>query len=193
MAGRHPWMLQAMAEAVLSTDVRSRALDCFYERVAFHFEYLWNTMDEGMRTTVLALSLLELDRWAHSKLNVRELEKVSNCATQLDELAELGLAEQVKTGLGQHLLVLHDQRWRVGTQAFAWWLRDAVIAEGRLKCATTYEATTYQEWRRQQRYRLLTQAQMDWLARVVPNTPEWSGRDAESRALLAAWLKGENR
>lgn len=184
VAGRHPFLLQAMSAILLSTTGNDhlRASERFYKQFAFHFKSLWYSLDQRMRLAALALSLLELSRWTNSKLNVEELLRGAIFGWQLDELAARGLAEQVGTG-GNSRDVWHPKQWRVGTQAFAWWVRDVLIPASRQEAPLTIDEP-YQ-------YRLLlTQAESDWLASIVPNTPEWTGRGAESRALFEALLGG---
>lgn len=199
VAGRHPWMLQAMA-ATLSQDHDHRsAAERFYEQFAFHFKSLWYPLKHRIRMAALVLSLLELSRWTNSKLNVEELVKVPIFGWHLDELAARGLATQegrsasaqgeravVRTAYGADLYVWRGGLWRVGTPAFAWWVRDVLIPASRQEAPLTVDEP-YQ-------YRfLLTEAQSDWLRGVVPNTPEWTGRSSSARALFFALLKGESR
>ena len=197
VAGHHPFLLQAMA-ATLSKDHDHRsAAERFYEQFAFHFKSLWYTLEHRIRLTALVLSLLELSRWTNSKLNVEELVKVPIFGWHLDELAVRGLATQVgsepqaaraeravvRTVYGSHLYVWRGELWRVGTPAFAWWVRDVLIPASRQQAALTVDEEHYRF--------LLTEAQSDWLASVVPNTPEWLGRSSSARALFFALLKGE--
>jgi len=197
VAGRHPFLLQAMSAILLSTTGNDhlRAAERFYKQFAFHFKSLWYSLDHRARLAALVLSLLELSRWTNSKLNVEELYRVTIFGWQLDELAARGLAEQVGTGKSEgsvpfaslpHLYVWRGKLWRVVTPTFAWWVRDVLIPASRQEAPLTID-DPYQ-------YRLLlTQAQSDWLVSVVPNTPEWTGRGAEGRALFEALLKGEDR
>ena len=63
VAGRHPFLLQALCAALAETtgsDRQARAAELFYERIAFHFDDLWRTLDDRTRTTAVILSLVEL-------------------------------------------------------------------------------------------------------------------------------------
>ena len=187
VAGRHPFLLQAMAAAMVETtgdDRQVRAAECFYERISFHFDDLWRTLDDRTRTTAVILSLVELGgRALGQDFAYGEIEKVDAFGPELRKLAKRGLAEQVGEGWQfdrEHLLLWRGGRWTVGAQAFAWWVRDVIIAEAR-------RVPTYDEWLAKKRYRfLLTQEQWDWLVGAVRNAPEWAvrGVGALGRALF---------
>jgi hypothetical protein len=177
VAGRHPFLLQALAGVLLETvgdERRTRAAECFYERVSFHFDDLWRTLDDRTRTTAVILSLLELGgRALGQEFAYGEIERVESFGPELRKLAERGLAEQVGEGWQfdhRHLLLWRGERWTVGMQAFAWWVRDVIIAECR-------RVPAYDEWLAKKRYRLLlTQEQWDWLVSAVRGAPEWAVR-----------------
>ena len=187
VAGRYPFLLQAMAATLLETggdDRQARAAERFYERITFHFDDLWYVLDDRTRTTVVILSLLELGgRALGQDFAYGEIERVDAFGPELRKLAERGLAEQVGEGWQfdwEHLLLWRGERWTVGIQAFAWWVRDVVVAESR-------RVPAYDEWLANKRYRfLLTQGQWDRLANTVHDAPEWAmrGVGALARALF---------
>jgi len=175
VAGHHPFLLQAMAATLLETpgdDRHARAAEAFYDRISFHFDDLWRTLDDRTRTTAVILSLVELGKRAlGQRFACGEIENVPAFGPELRKLAERGLAEQVGKGWQfdtEHLLLWRGEQWTVGAQAFAWWVRDVVIAEAR-------RVPAYDEWLADKRYRfLLTQEQWDWLVGMVRNMPEWA-------------------
>ncbi len=177
VAGRHPYLLQAMVATLLETrgdERQARAAELFYERTAFHFDDLWRTLDDRTRTTAVILALMELGgRALGQEFNFREIERVDAFGPELRNLAERGLAEHVGEGWQfdrQHLLVWRGERWTVGCQAFAWWVRDVVIAGSRTVPA-------YNEWLANKRYHfLLTQQQWDSLIKLVRRAPPWAVR-----------------
>jgi hypothetical protein len=187
VAGRHPFLLQAMAAILLETagnDCQARAAEMFYDQISFHFDDLWRNLDDHTRTAAVILSLVELGGQALGQnFAYGEIEKVDALGPELKKLAERGLAEQVGESWQfdrEHLLVWRGGQWTVGTQAFAWWVRDVVIAEAR-------RVPSYDEWLANKRYRcLLTQQQWDWLFSTVRNAPEWAvrGVGALARALF---------
>lgn len=195
LAGRHPFLLQAMAAALTETPGNQRhslAAERFYERIAFHFDDLWRTLDDRTRTTAVILSLVELGGQALGRsFAYGEIEKADAFGPELRRLAERGLAEQVGQGWQfdwQHLLLWRGERWTVGAQAFTWWVRDVVIAG-------TRQVPAYDEWLINKRYLipgLLTQQQWDWLVGTVRKAPDWlaKGIGELARALLDALLKG---
>jgi len=173
VAGYHPYLLQAMAATLLETkgdDRQARAAENFYERISFHFDDLWDTLDNRTRTTGVILSLIELGKRAlGQKFACGEIEKIKTFGPELCRLAERGLAKRAEKGWKldlRHLLLWQGERWTVGTQAFAWWVRDVVIAEAR-------QLPAYEEWLANKRYRsLLTQEQWSWLIDTVRNAPK---------------------
>jgi hypothetical protein len=187
VAGCHPFLLQAMAMALAETtgdDRQAYAAERFYERISFHFDDLWHGLDDHTRTTAVILSLMELGgRALGQDFTYGEIEKVDAFGPELHKLVERGLAEQVGEGWRfdyKHLLLWRGEQWTIGAQAFAWWVRDVVIAEAR-------RVPTYDEWLADKRYRfVLTQEQWDWLIGTLRTTPEWTlrGVAALARALF---------
>lgn len=208
VAGPHPFLLQAMAATLLETTdrtanspspsigrggwgVRAGAAERFYERIAFHFDDVWSTLDDRTRTTAVILSLLELGGQVYGEeFNYGEIERSDIFGQELDKLADLGLAEQVSRGISfnwSRALIWRDGQWRVAAQAFAWWVRDVVITQAR-------QVPTYDQWLHNKRYRfLLTQQQWDGLVTLVRHAPPWAVRGVGglAQALWNALWKGE--
>lgn len=165
MAGPHPYRLQAMAAAVQDypEDIL-QAAETFYERVDGHFHDVWRYLSESHRLTVLLLALMSLDGRARGEaFNYGEIENPRRFERELRDLEALGLAEAHRSGKSlrwdpRHFLIWRGgTSWQIGSLAFAWWLRDHVVAE-----KVTLESVD--EFLRQKRYRLfLTQAQWDTL------------------------------
>lgn len=87
----------------------------------------------------------------------------------------------------QHLLLWQGERWTVGAQAFAWWMRDVIISQSRT-------VPGYEDWLAQKRYRLLlTQQQWDALVGAVSKAPQWAvgGVGSLARALFKELLRRE--
>jgi hypothetical protein len=187
VAGCHPFLLQAMAAALVETagdDRQAHAAERFYERISFHFDDLWRELDDRTRTTAVILSLVELGkRSLGRRFACGEIENTAAFGPELRKLAERGLAGRAGEGWQfdrEHLLLWRGERWTVGAQAFAWWVRDVAIAEIR-------RVPTYDEWLVNKRYcLLLTQEQWDWLLGTVRNAPQWAvrGVGALGRALF---------
>jgi len=195
VAGAHPFLLQAMAatltEADPGDDRLTRAAETFYDRISFHFDDLWRTLDDSTRTTAVILSLVELGGRALGRdFAYGEIEAVDAFGPELRELAERGLAESVDIDAGwqfdwEHLLVWRGGRWTIGAQAFAWWVRDVVIAHSR-------NVPTFDEWLTNKRYRLLlTEEQWRKLTETVQKAPDWAVRGVGglARALVDELLK----
>ncbi len=175
MTGPHPYRLQAMAAAVQDypEDIL-QAAETFYKRVDGHFHDVWRYLSESHRLTVMLLALMALDGSARGEaFNYGEIENPRRFERELRDLETLGLAERHRSGKSllwdpRHLLIWRDgTSWRIGSLAFAWWLRDHVVAE-------KITLASVDEFLRQKRYRLfLTQEQWDILyqsARASKNT-----------------------
>jgi hypothetical protein len=194
VAGRHPFTLQAMAAAMLETtgvDRQARAAEAFYERVCFHFDDLWHSLDDSTRTTALILSLVELGgRALGEDFAYGEIEQVDAFGPELQRLAEQGLAEKVGDNWQfdtRHLLLWRGGRWTIGAQAFTWWVRDVVIARSR-------RVPTYDEWVTNKHYRfLLTQEMWDRLLGALRHAPDWAVRGVAglARALVEELVRGQ--
>jgi hypothetical protein len=193
IAGRHPFLLQASTAALQATtgsDRHARAAELFYDWISFHFDDLWRTLDDRTRTTAVILSLVEMGGRALGRdFAFGEIENVDAFGPELRKLAERGLAEQAGEGWQfdrEHLLLWRGERWTVGAQAFAWWVRDVVIAGDR-------NVPTFDEWLTKKQYKLiLTQEQWDLLIRAMRNAPDWAVRGVAglARALFKELTAG---
>lgn len=183
VAGRNPYLLQAMAAALLETppskDRGEKAAETFYRRAAIqYFDDLWAHMDDDTRTIAVILALQELGgRALGNGFNFGEIERVDRYGPELQKLAERGLAEQLETRRrgwiwdGKNLLVWRGQRWGLGCAAFSWWARDVIVA-------STRSIPRYDEWLKQKKYvGLLTQKQ-------------WDDANALLRKIPASMLRG---
>jgi hypothetical protein len=196
MAGRHPFLIQAMAAALIETTGDNRqicASERFYERISYHFDDLWHTLDDRTRTAAVILSLVELrGRALGQSFAYGQIERANAFGPELQKLARHGLAERVSGGSQfdwDHLLVWQGERWKVGSEAFISWVSDVVIAG-------TRQVPAYDEWLENKRYRLLlTQEQWDRLVGAVRSAPEWMVRGVGSlaRALLEELMRREQR
>lgn len=175
VAGRHPYLLQAMAatlhETPLAEERQIRAAEMFYERIGFHFDTLWHALDDKAKTTVVILSLMDLGGYsAGSSFSYGEIENVDVFDTELRSLADLGLAEKVKDGWAidvKHGLLWRGEQWTIGAQAFTWWVRDIVISKNR-------KLDEYDKWLTEKRYKLLlTEQQWNKLTGLVKSAPEF--------------------
>jgi hypothetical protein len=175
LAGRNPFLLQAMCGTLVDMEGENRqalAAETFYERIAFHFDDLWQTMDDATRTTAVILSMVEFGgRALGSDFSYGEIEKVDAFGPELRKLAERGLVEQVGQGWQfdtDHLLLWRGERWSVSAQVFTWWVRDVAMLG-------TRRLPSFDEWLENKRYSyLLTQEQWDGLSRVAQKVPDWA-------------------
>jgi hypothetical protein len=179
MAGRHPFLLQAMAATFLECDPADRkvkASENFYERIAAHFDDLWYAMDDHSRTAALILSIMELEGTALGKdFSFGEIERVKAFGPELHKLTERGLAQCVSEGWQfdwDHLLLWQGERWAIGPLVFTWWVRDTVIAGER-------QVPAYNEWLARKGYKgLITEEQWEKLQRAARALPNWVIRGA---------------
>lgn len=177
VAGRNPYLLQAMAAALFETPTCAnrgeRAAETFYQRAAVqYFDDLWGHMDDDTRTIAVILALQELGgRALGGHFNYGEIERVDRYGPELQKLAERGLAECLETQRrgwiwdGKNLLVWRGQRWGLGCAAFSWWVRDVVVASVR-------SIPKYDEWLAQKKYiGLLTQKQWEDAHQFIRKMP----------------------
>lgn len=189
VAGRHPYLLQAMAATLnevpkTEDDRQVQASEMFYQRIGFHFDILWKSLDDKARTTAVILSLIDLGgRSAGSDFSYGEIENAEAFDTELRNLADLGLAEKVKDGWPidfKNGLVWRGEPWTVGAQAFTWWVRDVVISKSR-------KLKEYDDWLAEKRYGLiLTEGQWNTLVNLVKSVPEFltSGIGSLAKSIL---------
>jgi len=175
VAGGHPFLLQAMAATLYETpkgvERPIQAAEMFYNRINFHFDTLWNALDDKAKTTAVILSLMDLDGYsAGSTFSYGEIENTNAFDAELKSLADLGLAEKVQDGQKIDLkrgLIWQGEKWTIGTQAFTWWVRDIVISKSR-------KLKEYDEWLTDKRYKLLlTEEQWTNLTKIVKSAPEF--------------------
>ncbi len=193
LAGRNPFLLQAMTGTLLETEGEERygeAAEIFYDRIAFHFDDLWGTMDDSTRTTAVILSLVELGgRALGQDFAYGEIENVELFGPELRKLSERGLADHAGEGWqfdSEHLMVWRGERWSINTQVFTWWVRDVVLLR-------TRQLPSYDEWLENKRYSfLLTQEQWENLAKMTQKVPDWAIRGVSglAKSLLEEMLKG---
>jgi hypothetical protein len=195
VAGLHPFLLQALTATLLEAAGSARysfTAENFFGRVSFHFDDVWSSLDDRTRTTAVILSLVEFGGRALGRgFSYGEIERVDAFGPELRKLADRGLAEQVGSGWqfdAEHLLVWRGERWTIGSQAFAWWVRDLVIGGAR-------DVQKYEDWLAAKRYvvdGLLTQQQFDKLISVVRSAPDWAMRGVGglARSLFDELLKG---
>ncbi len=173
IAGRHPFLTQALAATLLETNGKNRharAAERFYEQISHHFDDLWWLLNNHTRTTVVVLSLVELgSRTLGQDFVYNEIEGVDNLGFQLHRLSNRGMAERVGEEWQfdrDHSLLWRGERWTIGAQAFSWWVYDVVIAK-------THQVLAYDEWLKDKCYRsLLTKEQWNRLLDAVRSTPE---------------------
>ncbi len=175
VAGRHPYLLQAMAAFLLETtgtDRYARACERFYNWISasHHFDDLWQMLDDRSRTAAVILSLAELgNRVSGQQDNDSGITRVNTLGFELRRMAANELVEQVDRDWQfdkQYLPYWGQEQWTIGIQSFTWWIYDMV--------ATGVQAVpSYEEWLMNNRHRtLLTQDQWDRLVERVRNAPQ---------------------
>lgn len=184
VAGRHPYLIQAMAATLLEMPKgesgQLQAAEYFYDRISSHFDTLWNALNERSKTTSVILSLMDLEGYSSgSSFSYGEIENVDAFDIELRNLADLGLAEKVYDGWKidvKHGLVWRGEQWTVGAQAFTWWVRDVVISNNR-------KLLGYDEWLKNKRYTfLLTEGQWNNLLNIAKSTPDFFTKGISSLA-----------
>jgi hypothetical protein len=176
MAGRHPFLLQAMAATLLETegqdsDRRIRAAERFYRQISYHFEELWRMLDDRARTGIVILSLVELGgRALGSKFNKKPIEEIAEkFMPELQRLEDMGLAEQIDYGSeDESVPLLKGKKWVVSTPVVVRWVHDVVIAK-------THQVPAYDKWLEGKKYSfLLTQERWNSLVGMARNAVDWA-------------------
>lgn len=189
VAGRNPYLLQAMAGTMYDTVHVSRAEMAakeYYQRVGFHYRDIWNYLDDTTCTVAVMLATKLLDgRALGNSYNYGEIERVDLFDKELRRLNKLGLAELIDRSENgwildrEDFLVWRGEKWALGSDAFAWWIRDEVIAQ-------TRDVPSHNKWLYNQKYlNLITQKQWDDIQRIAKSLPSWavSGVAGMARAL----------
>jgi hypothetical protein len=142
MAGRHPYLVQAMSAALLETTNGARyacATELYYSRVSSHFDDLWRMLDDRTRTTIVVLGLVEV---GFCKLGA-------------------GFNYRESSLFNTRYLLWQDERWTLGSQAFLCWVYDVATVGTRMVSA-------YEEWLENEGYRsLLKREQWEQLLDTV--------------------------
>lgn len=181
VGGTHPYRFQVAASALfdaisddlVGTQRYEAANEAFYERSAAHFDDVWGNLDDNARTVLLILALVETGGTTVGKsFAFGEIERVKHFGPELKRLAKLGLAERVGEGWqfdSKRLLLWQDERWRLASQGFVWWVSDVVIAESR-------KVPKYTEWMNAKSYEgLLTHEQWQMLKSWATKVPMGAG------------------
>jgi hypothetical protein len=169
VAGRHPFLVQAIAAALAEEEQgperHARAVSNFYRRVSYHFDDLWYAMDDRTRATAVVLSLLGLGgKTLGQEFASESIGQVKELGPELQRLDGLGLARPVgeeRPSDWQYTILWQGRQWTIGAQAFAWWVREVAITGVR-------PFPSFDEWLANERYRsLLSPEQWDWLLKTV--------------------------
>jgi predicted MPP superfamily phosphohydrolase len=192
VAGRHPFLLQALAATLYDTtgdDRYARAAEDFYDRVVSHFDDLWNHMDDRTRTAAVVLSLAEMGgSGLPQAINCNDIEHADRFDSALKEMAKHGLAERVDKDWpfekGSFVLWRGD-RWTVEIQAFTWWICNVVVTE-------SHRFSAYDAWLANRSYsELLTDEQWNRRVEAARIASDWAAQDvgAMANALFNALMR----
>ncbi|MCP4547308.1 MAG: protein kinase [bacterium] len=176
LAGRQPFLLQAMADALFETrggGRHERAGKIFYGQIRFYFQELWDWegFTNNCRTTGIILALAEwAGRAANKDIDYREIGHRDDIDFELHQLEKLGLAEQATESneiWHKTWLIWRGQKWGVTAHSFAWWIWELVVTE-------TSKFSAYAEWLTKEGYSCVL-TRKEWrklLARVREQT-DW--------------------
>jgi hypothetical protein len=189
VAGRHPFLLQAMVATLLEAegrDRRRRAAERFYKRVSYHLDELWQMLDDRARTGIVILSLMELGgRALGDKFKLRQEEIGERFRSELRYLEDLGLVEQIDAASGEEdtILFWEGRKWSVSTPIAVRWVHDVVIAQ-------TRQIPKYDEWLNSERYKfLLSQARWNSLVGEARNALDWAVKNGAPMMQLLYQVK----
>lgn len=170
IAGKNPFLIQAMAASLAEEqpgpDRLKKAVTRFYKRISFHFDDLWNILDDRARSAAVLLSMLESSGRSLGKDfadNQFDFDR-DNLSPEFLRLSEMGLARQLKNDKSDDWLspvTIFGERWTIGARAFAWWIYEVLITGQK-------QVYMVEEWLLNERYRLFMQPeQWQWLMKAV--------------------------
>jgi hypothetical protein len=188
IAGRNPFFLQAMGGALAETrlsgkDAIEEAANIYHESVRAPFNDVWDCLSDKERTVAVLLAVMTLNgRVLGNSFNYGEIERSDVFEPELDKLAQRGIAEIVDSSSrgwivdSKNILIWRGERWALGCEAFAWWIRDVIIAQ-------TRSIPSYDEWLHDKRYLgLITQKQWDLIKGAIVKMPPWAVRSVAGLA-----------
>ena len=178
--GRHPFLLQAMAATLLETEGEGeerhvQAAENLYHQALYHFDELWQMLDDRARTGIVALALMQLGKRAlkdkYSAKSIREIEV--KIAPELYRLEAMGLVKRVDSHSEQEFFPISNKKWALSTPMVVRWVHDVVITGA-------HHISTYDKWLEGKKFRfllpkerwdsliILTKNGVDWAVKLVP-------------------------
>ncbi len=182
MAGRHPALLQAMAQTLFATRGKyrwRRSARAFFNQRAGFIDRMWQTWSSQHRTAGLVLGLTEWVERSKPGSTVAVFEKAHLFDQALTGLARNGLVESGEKVGDTHMLSRFPSRgaeWVLGAEIFAWWVWEVAIANGRSVAA-------YDDWISGSEYNCLLSSE-EW-ARLHDSVREGQGREKHGAGHLA--------
>jgi hypothetical protein len=133
IAGRHPFVLQAMAAAFCQDPNISRASDECYKQIKSYFEEIWSRFPENARIPAVILCLNENNNKVGGKsFHVEKvLQNKNKFRGAINQLEALGVIEKVaETSFWQfdRNTFFNDSQdtWAVSSLLFMWWMYDVI-------------------------------------------------------------------
>ena len=146
VAGRHPFLVQTAAASLFDEILAGvegeeryyQAYRTLYQRTAAHFDDLWQHLEAEEQTAMLTLALAELrGHLDGAEFSVEEMGRREWHEPRLRRLEEKGLVEHERLSArgGQpwesswrHSAIWQEDRWRVSSACFLWWVYDNVVS-----------------------------------------------------------------
>ena len=177
VAGRRPFLLQAMAATLLETsgeDRYARAAERFYERISYHFDDLWVYMDDTSRAALAIFGIMELGKETlEENFSYDKIEVINSLNRRFNNLLNQGLLEQIDNNwqFEQNFFVTwRGKEWTVSAQSFIWWVCDIIIAKSR-------QLSAYDNWLENKNFlSVLPQELWEHLTKNISNAPDLSIR-----------------
>ena len=133
IAGRHPFVLQAMAAAFVQDPNTTRASEECYKQIKFHFKDIWSQLPDQVCIPAVILCLNEnQNKIGSSSFRVEQvLKNKIKFRDALKKLEELGEVEKItKTSFWQFdwdtFFNDHQETWAVASLLFMWWVYDVI-------------------------------------------------------------------
>ncbi len=178
LAGRQPYLLQAMARTLFEAKGKNRwqkAAPKFYDKAAVYFDQLWEGWTNNYRTIAFFVCLAEwASRAVGENLAHDEIVRRKRFKPGLDELKRVGLVEFIDGeihGHMRHSVEWEGKEWVLGAEAFAWWMWEVAVVGSRT-------ITSYEDWAGGEDHNhILSRGEWSDLLNAAKQGQRWQTRD----------------
>lgn len=155
VAGRHPYLVQALGAALFDAITRGReaedlymvAMENFRLQTDAHFAATWASLGPEAQIATTVLALVEAQGKTYGReFSTKDIVELDRFAPELEELQRRGLVELVgpdvrwRWDAGSYA-IWKGRRWGISAEAFTWWLLTNAVT-------STRDRLDFREWLR---------------------------------------------